>query len=778
MITKAHAGVLVAVVVALSLSAAHLAAAEDFEVTGPLRHDRSPSLRAMKPLPPSASANARQRRLLRVPSAHTAKGPVFADPVLQSAPGLSFTPSTAGNFEGIASTEQSDTIGWVLPPDTNGAIGPNHYLQTVNVSFAVYQRNGTRIYGPAAINTLWQNFGATCGVSNDGDPTVLYDHLADRWFISQLAIPNFPNGPFYQCLAVSATGDPLGSWYRYEYVISDTKLNDYPKFGVWPDGYYLSVNQFGNCVDTLPPFGFITCDWAGPRAVVFERDRMLNGQAARMVSFEKSPANLGGLLPSSLDGPQPPAGTPNYFVQVDDGVWFTPPVADRLQVWAFHVDWSLDPPVATFGPSQPTDPDTSSLLLPTASFDSNMCGYEANCIPQPGTDFFGFPSPAVDALSDRLMHRLQYRQFPTHESIVATHTVDVGGDHAGLRWYELRKDTGGEWSIYQQGTYAPDGVHRWMGSIAMDQAGNIALGYSVSSLTTWPSIRYVTRDATDPLGQMGQEASVVVGGGAQLDSSGRWGDYSAMTVDPTDDCTFWYTQEYYQELEYVYGRNWRTRIASFKLPSCGTPTLPSLSISDATVTEGNAGTVNAVFTVTLSAASTQTVTVSYATANVTAMAGSDYVAASGTLTFAPGTTSQTLTVAVNGDTVFEGNETFLVTLGSPSNATIARGQGTGTILNDDTAPGSVTVVSPNGGESWRRGQNRTIQWTSSSVTGPVRIDLARDGASFTETIAGSTANDGVYRWTVTGPATNTARIRVCTVDVSICDASNATFRIR
>jgi len=778
-ITKARAGVLVAVFVALSVSAVRLAAAEDFEVTGPVRHDRSPSLRAMRPLPPSASAKARQRRLLRVPSAHTAKGPVFADPVLQAAPGLSFTPSTTGNFEGIASAEQSATIGWVLPPDTNGAIGPNHYVQIANISFAVYQRDGTRIYGPAAINTLWQNFGATCGVSNDGDPTVLYDHLADRWFISQLAIPNFPSGPFYQCIAVSATGDPLGSWYRYEYVISDTKLNDYPKFGVWPDGYYLSVNQFGNCVDSLPPFGFITCDWAGPRAVVFERAQMLNGQTARMVSFEKSAANLGGLLPSGLDGPPPPTGTPNYFIQMDDGVWFTPSVADRLQIWAFHVDWSLDPPVATFGPSQATDPDVSALLLPTASFDSNMCGYQPNCIPQPGADIFGFPSPAVDALSDRLMHRLQYRQFPTHESIVATHTVDVGGDRAGMRWYELRKDAGGEWSIHQQGTYGPnDGDHRWMGSIAMDQAGNIALGYSVSSLTTWPSIRYVTRDAADPLGQMGQEASIVEGSGAQLDSSGRWGDYSAMTVDPTDDCTFWYTQEYYHDLEYFYGRNWQTRIASFKLPSCGTPTLPSLSVSDATVTEGNAGTVNAVFTVTLSAASAQTVTVSYATANGSASAGSDYAAASGTLTFAPGTTSQTVTVAVTGDTLPEANETFLVNLGSPTNATIAKGQGQGTILNDDAAPGSITVVSPNGGENWRSGQKRTIQWTSSGVTGPVRIDLARDGVNYTETIAASTTNDGVDRWTVTGPATSTARIRVCTVNLAVCDGSNGVFRIR
>jgi len=356
----------------------------------------------------------------------------------------------------------------------------------------------------------------------------------------------------------------------------------------------------------------------------------------------------------------------------------------------------------------------------------------------------------------------------------------VGGDRAGMRWYELRKDTGGEWSIYQQGTYAPnDGNHRWMGSIAMDQAGNIALGYSVSSETTWPSIRYATRTPVDPLGEMGGEASIVAGSGAQLDSSGRWGDYSAMSVDPLDDCTFWYTQEYYAELEFFFGRNWRTRIASFKLPSCGAPP-PSISISDVTVTEGNTGTVSAAFTVSLSTATSAVVTVDYATADGTATAGSDYVAAAGTLTFAPGTTTQVVTVTVNGDTLVEGDETFAVSLSNAVGATIADAQGVGTIRNDDSAPpaGTITVLDPNGGENWREGQSRNIQWTSSGVVGNVRIDLARDGVNFTETIAGATANDGVDRWKVTGPATTSARIRVCTTDLAVCDTSNATFRIR
>ena len=768
--------VFVALVGGADLTTAAAASSTGAEVSRSSRHDTSAALRDMPILPPAEPKYLR-KRFIRISPARIPHGPQVSDPVVQVAPGALVTPPPTGNFEGIASVEQASSIGWVLPPDNNGAIGPNHYVQVVNVVLAVFRRDGTRIYGPAPINTLWHGFGATCETSNDGDPIVLYDHLADRWFVSQLAIPNFPSGPFYQCIAVSATGDPLGAWHRYEYVISPDKLNDYPKFGIWPDGYYLSVNQFANCRDNFP-FGF-ACDWGGPRAVVFERSRMLDGQPARMVAFEKSTDNLGGMLPSSLDGPAPPPGTPNHFVQMDDGAWFNPQVADRLQIWAFQVDWTVDPPAATFGPSQPTDPDVAAVVLPTAPFDSNMCGYQPNCIPQPGADFFGFPSPPVDALSDRLMHRLQYRRFPTHEAIVTTHTVDTGGDRAGLRWYELRKDSGGVWTIHQQGTYAPgDGDHRWMGSIAMDQAGNIALGFSVSSATTWPSIRYVTREAADPLGEMGQEASIVAGAGAQLDSSGRWGDYSAMSVDPTDDCTFWYTQQYYSELEYFYGRNWQTRIASFKLPSCGGPALPSISVADATVTEGNAGTVAAAFTVTLSAPSTQPVTVDFATADGSATAGSDYVAASGTLTFPPGSVSQVLTITVNGDTVPEPDETFVVNLSNPTNATIADGQGLGTIRNDDTAPGSISVVSPNGGENWRRGQTRTIQWTSAGVTGSVRIDLARDGTNYTETIAGNTVNDGVDRWTVTLPATTSARIRVCTVDLSVCDTSNGVFRIR
>jgi Bacterial Ig domain len=567
-----------------------------------LKSDLSPALRNVPPLPPPLVPRLNEMRRPRPLPGRQAHLKLGADPVIQTSPGALAMPSPSGDFEGI-DNPPGDLINLIfppLPPDTNGAVGPNHYVQWVNLSFAVFTKSGTLVYGPAAGNTLWTGFGSdlipgsrACESDNDGDPIVLYDKQAHRWLMSQLAIPNFPSGPFYQCVAVSQTDDPTGAFYRYVFQLSDRFLNDYPKWGVWGDAYYLAVNQF-LCADDI--FG-VQCSWAGQGAFAFERAQMLAGQPARMVGFTLPTSNLGGMLPADLDGPTPPpAGSPNYFVQVDDGVWFTPPVPDRLQVWPFHVDWTT-PTNSTFGPVGATD---TGVVLPTAPFDSNMCGYSPNCIPQPGTDPFGDPAPPVDALADRLMYRLAYRNFGDHESLVLNHTVDVDGtDHAGVRWYEVRHDpasgAAGGWTIRQQGTYAPDARHRWMGSIAMDGAGNIALGYSLSDGTvTSPSIAYTGRLAGDPLGQLPQgEVLAMAGAGSQLDSSGRWGDYSAMSVDPTDDCTFWYTQEYYASTDFLFGRNWQTRIIPFKFASCGSTSdsPPSVAITSPASGATVAGTV-------------------------------------------------------------------------------------------------------------------------------------------------------------------------------------------
>jgi hypothetical protein len=504
------------------------------------RWDTSPPLRDLALNQPEMLApdQALEIPLHSLPKPRLAGAVPEFDPLVQkSFPGVS-APPTIANFEGLYN------VNYVLPPDTNGDIGPNHYVQIVNLSFAVYDRNGNLLLGPLPNNTIFQGFGGPCYTTNNGDPIVLYDHLADRWLLSQFALPNYPYGPYYQCIAVSTTGNPTGQWHRYEFLVSQNKLNDYPKFGVWPDGYYMTVNQFEYSS---------RWDWAGQGVAAFERDQMLVGAPASMVFFDLYPVDktLGGMLPADLDGPPPPLGSPNPFVQVDDDAWSYSP--DQLQVWNFSVNWAA--PSASF---------TFQGALPTASFNSVMCDYNRNCIPQPG-------GTNVDAISDRLMYRLQYRNFGDHQSLVVNHTVDTGNDHAGVRWYEMR-NTGVGWSIFQQGTWAPDSDHRWMGSVAMNGEGDIGLGYSVSSgTTTYPSIRFTGRLAEDPPGQMTfSEGEIITGSGYQTSSSGRWGDYSMMAVDPVDDCTFWYTQEYYA----VSGnRPWRTRIASFKLRECGNPTI-------------------------------------------------------------------------------------------------------------------------------------------------------------------------------------------------------------
>ena len=510
----------------------------------PVRHDVTRPLREIPVVPPRTDRESPHEP-------HPVRGGPVAGPRLPD-PSLQTTAPNAGaitpsiSFGGIGNT------AGVLPPDTNGDVGPQHYVQWVNLSFAVYDKaTGAAVYGPADGSTLWNGFGGACQASNDGDPIVLYDEKADRWLMSQFALPNYPRGPYYQCLAVSTSGDPTGSWNRYAFSFS--KLNDYPKFGVWSDGYYMSINQF-SC-------NFIRCSWAGEGVVAFERSQMLNGGAARGVYFDlASNAALGGMLPADLDGPTaPPAGAPNYFMQFDDQ-------PDQLQLWAFHVDWS-NTANSTF---------TRKALLPTSPLDSNMCGGARNCIPQPGT------STKIDAIADRLMYRLQYRNFGDHESLVTNHTVDVNGaDRAGVRWYEVR-NPGGTPSIYQQGTFAPaDTLNRWMGSAAMDSAGNIGLGYSVANSLTFPAIRFTGRLAGDPAGTMTvTESDLRIGTGSQTHSSGRWGDYSMLAVDPSDGCTFWYTTEYYGGTS---SAGWQTNIGSFMLGNCGgTPPSPPVAPSGLT----------------------------------------------------------------------------------------------------------------------------------------------------------------------------------------------------
>ncbi len=490
----------------------------------------SPALSDLKPAPRTTKPRAGEQNEVSIPHTGHVNQP---DGALQNMfrpldqPGMPNMPSPLAGWEGIS----YDTGGSGAPPDTNGEVGPNHYVQMVNSSVAVWNKQGTLLAGPINIYNLWSNTTGPCADNNDGDPVVLYDQLADRWVLSQFTA----SAPYYECIAVSQTGNAAGTYWIYSFQISPTDFPDYPHFGVWPDGYYMTVNQFN---------GGQT--YAGSRAYVFERSKMLNGQTTNMQTTSSPQApSLGYLLPADLDGSTPPpTGAPNYLV-----AWST-----NMVFFRYHIDWTT-PANSTFN---------QVASIPVAPFTESC----RNCLPQPS------PGTALDALGDRLMFRAAYRNFGDHESLVVNHgvlTADPG--YAGVRWYELR-GLGTTPSIYQQGTFAPaDNNHRWGASAAMDRSGNIALGYTVTGSNLYPSIRYTGRLASDPLNTLPQgEATLKAGTGAQLDPVHRWGDYSDLTVDPTDDCTFWYTSEYLQT-NADFG--WNTYIGSFKFPSCGQTVPPT-----------------------------------------------------------------------------------------------------------------------------------------------------------------------------------------------------------
>ena len=418
------------------------------------------------------------------------------------------------------------------PPDTVGAIGATQYVQVVNTGLAVFDKaTKNAVYGPVPTNTLWAGFTGACETDNDGDAVVNYDKAADRWVVSQFAVSS---GNF-ECIAVSQSNDATGAWNRYAFDYG-TDFPDYPKVGVWPDGYYVTFNMF-------------TSTFIGAKLCAYDRASMLAGAAAAQQCFQLSNA-YGGVLPSDLDGSTaPPAGSPNYMVALD--------TTTSLALWKFHVDWTT-PANTTLSPAP-----NSPISIPVSAFSPACSG--GNCIKQPAA-----PGGAarLDSLADRLMFRLAYRNFGDHEALVVNHSV-TAGSLAGVRWYELR-GLATTPVVYQEQTFAPDTTeNRWMGSIAMDQSGNMALGYSVSSTATYPSIRYTGRLALDPLNTMQAEDSIIAGTGSQTGGLNRWGDYSAMTVDPTDDCTFWFTSEY---IKTSGSFNWHTRIASFKFPTCGVAT--------------------------------------------------------------------------------------------------------------------------------------------------------------------------------------------------------------
>jgi hypothetical protein len=516
------------------------AGTDSVQVGASYHNDVSPPLREMPAWSESELRRGGEREANenpRVPYRHVDS----FDPVVQNShvsgfgfPGVNI-PTPIRTFDGIPFPGVGCNCA---PPDTNGAVGLTQYVQIVNEGYQVFDKaTGSSVLGPNSISSIWSGFGGVCQSGGKGDPVMLYDHLANRWLISQFA--GSGSAVTDECVAISTTSDATGSYYRYGFHLG-TNFFDYPHLSVWPDAYYMSMNVFNASGTT----------YLGPQPFAFDRTKMLAGQPAAFVS---PVGPLGGsidpFLPADLDGPTlPPAGAPNTFVGFPGQA--TNP---NYTTYHFHVDF-VTPANSTF---------TTFANPPAAGF-SALCPTSRACVPQSGVTSSNY----LDGIGDRLMFRLAYRNFGNHESVVGTYSVSSGGV-AGLRWFELRNVTSGPVTVYQQSTYQPDTTWRWMGSAAMDGQGNLAIGFSASSSSIHPQLRYAGRLATDPINTLAQgEAHLYDGAGSQSGSGNRWGDYSSLTIDPVDDATFWYTNEYYSSTT---SYNWRTRIGSFKLAT-GAPT--------------------------------------------------------------------------------------------------------------------------------------------------------------------------------------------------------------
>ncbi|MEO6970398.1 MAG: dockerin type I domain-containing protein [Chthoniobacterales bacterium] len=433
------------------------------------------------------------------------------------------------------------------PPDVEGKVGATQYVQWNNTSFAVFDKaTGALLYGPAAGNTLFQSLGGVCASHNDGDPVVSYDILSGRWILSQFVVNGGAGSASHQCVAVSTTGDATGTWYTYDFVTDTLNFLDYPHMAVWPDGYYMSAHIFNSAGTAL----------VAARVYVFERSAMINGQTARMQSANLTTfgANFQyGFLPADLDSLTPPPVGEAEFVLGPHPTTFTLTASTRVAV-----TWGAIPTITL----------TEATLTNTTYTTAYCVGSGRLCVPQSGQA----NAAALDNIKSHFMYRLSYRNNGTQalpqESLTANIPVKGATNRDAIRWYEFRNagNSTATPSIFQQSTYDPDTLFRWLGSTAMDKDGNIALGFSKSSSATFPGIWITGRLATDTINTMGAEVQMQAGAGSQDSTGGnRWGDYSSMTLDPVDQCTFYYTNEY---LKTTGAFNWSTRVASYSFPSC------------------------------------------------------------------------------------------------------------------------------------------------------------------------------------------------------------------
>jgi hypothetical protein len=608
-----------------------LAAAQTTTVSHPSSAAVSPNL---SDLPPAHGASQDLKIVPpAVPLRPRASGPGGADSGdrhLQGQPGPDVGVKPTGNFPGI-------TANGYIPPDPNIAVSKTDpvtggfIVQLVNSEIAVFDKTGKVLTGPVALSSLWSTLGGNCATNNAGDPIVQYDVIADRWLVTQLGSTS---GPTYsECIAVSQTNDPRGAYSMYSYSFGNN-LNDYPKFAVWPtatnSAYFASYNLFAN-----------GSSLAGAALCAYDRAAMLSG-ASSPAQICSTVSGDSGFLPADLDGATPPSdGTPGYFLNFE--------TLSSLRLYQMSPNFAASPPSATLTEVTP------DIAVPTFS---EACG-GGTCIPQPNSE-------KLDSLGDRLMYRLAYRVFSDHAAMVVNHSI-VAGASVGVRWYELRQSAAassqcgsfasGAFYLCQSGTFAPDSSYRWMGSAAMDGAGDIALGYSLSSSGIYPSIAFTSRTPGTPSGMMGAETIMQAGAGAQTTYS-RWGDYTALRIDPTDDTTFWYTNEYYSRNSPLFNYVWSTAIGSFTVGSSSTTADFSLSASPTSLTVSRGSSGKTTVTVTaLSGSSSVNLSVSGLPKGTNASFNTNPVAVSSitpsgtsTLTISPShkATTGTFTLTITG----------------------------------------------------------------------------------------------------------------------------------
>jgi len=581
------------------------------------------------------------------------------------------------------------TNGAGHPPDPNGDVGINHYMEAVNTSIGIYTKTTGAKATAFTFNSFWSGAGTgtACDANNHGDPIALYDTSGQRWIFMDFAWTDLQNGPYYFCFGVSQTSNPLGTYWRYAIRADDAAhpwLPDYPKGGVWPDGLYFSANMF-DCLDSF----CASATREDARAYALNLQKMEAGLplTANDVQAKDTTTSYFTLMPSNVRGARPPANTPNYFVSEDQVGYF-------WDVFKFHVDFT-NPLSSTFaGPTQVSQ--TSYALA-------------ANSVPEPS------PGNNSDTLADRMMFLNQYRNIGGAESLWVQHTTGTASASTptGIQWAQINI-TGGTISttpvqqqIFNNGA---DGQNRFMGSLAVDQQGNAALGYTASSSSVAPDIRYVGRLASDPSNQMPQAETTLLPGVTRSVQTGncgggactRWGDYSAMTVDPVDDCTFWYTNMYFP----VQGPNWVTRIGSFKFPSCGASVVLSNTTTSVTSSAnpalfGQAVTFTATVAISGTGAGTPTGVVTF---TIDGSAAGTVALSSGVATFSTSSLSvgsHPITVTYGGDANFNGSSGKLTpnqTVNKAGTTTaVASSQNPASVGQVVTFTVTVAAVAPGGG---------------------------------------------------------------------------------